>query len=193
MTGYDTLTDHELTELLRQGDELAFSRIYDRYWQPAFQACYNRLRDRERCKDIIQNIFTSLWDRRTVVQITNLPAYLHTAVKFQVLRLSGQEKRTEFIASFEELVTQPLEDSDLIGEREVLRLLQLFIDALPEKRRLIFIKRYHNNATTAEIAAELGISQKTVLNQLNNAETALRMRLAHILTLYLVLNIWLKK
>lgn len=192
MIGYDALTDLELTELLRQGDERAFGNIYDRYWQVLFQSCYNRLRDRDRCKDIIQNVFTALWDRRVQVEINNLSAYLHTAVKFQVLRIAGQSQRTDFVASFEELITEPIENSNLIEEREVLSLLRLFIDALPEKRRVIFIKRYHDNLTTAEIADQLGISQKTVLNQLNNAEVALRARLAHIMALSVMAACWLK-
>jgi RNA polymerase sigma factor (sigma-70 family) len=192
MADYDGFTDEKLTRLLRQGDQKAFGCIYDRYWQITYQACYNRLRDRDKAKDIIQNIFTSLWDRRATVQISNLSAYLHTAVKFQVLRFAGQAKRTEFVASFEGLITEPIESSDLIAEREVLHLLRLFIDALPPKRRAIFIKRYYDNYTTTQIADELGISKKTVLNQLNNAETALRIRLAQIITLSAIAFYWLK-
>jgi RNA polymerase sigma-70 factor (ECF subfamily) len=192
MAGYDAFTDKELTGLLRKGDERAFSCIYGRYWQVIFQSCNNRLRDRDMAKDIVQNVFTSLWDRRAVIEIDNLSAYLHTAVKFQVLRIAGKAKRTEFIASFEGMITEPVEKSDVIGEREVLRLLRLFIDALPAKRRAIFIKRYYNNYTTAEIAQELGISQKTVLNQLNTAETALRMRLSHIITISIIVSSLIK-
>jgi RNA polymerase sigma factor (sigma-70 family) len=193
MAVYDTLSDVELTELLRLDDKRAFSCIYDRYWKLLFRAGINRLNDRGRAQDIVQNVFTSLWDRRTEVRIENLSAYLHTAVKFQVLRLFSQSGRTQFLASFEELITQPVESNNPIEEREILRLLQLFIDALPQKRRAIFIKRYQENYTTAEIADELGISKKTVLNQLNNAETALRIRLTHLLTVSIVVAFFLKK
>ncbi|MFI5163245.1 MAG: RNA polymerase sigma factor [Sphingobacteriales bacterium] len=192
MTGLDALSDHELTELLRQDDARAFSCIYDRYWKDTYQVCYNRLRDRGQCQDIVQNIFTALWDRRTQVDIKDLQAYLHTAVKFQVLRLAQRATRIEFIGTFEQLITEPTEKGDLIAEREILRLLQLFIAALPEKRRVIFIKRYTQNYSTAEIAEELGISRKTVLNQLNNAETILRARLSHLVTISILVGYWLK-
>lgn len=193
MASYDTLTDIELTEMLRQGDRDSFSCIYDRYWKILFQACYNRLRDHGRSQDIVQNIFTSLWDRRRDVQIDNLAAYLQTAVKFQVIKLAGQVGRTRFVASFEELITEPIDKHDPIVERELMHLLQLFIDALPSKRRAIYIKKYQQNYTTAQIAEELGISKKTVLNQLNNAETALRIRLAHVLALSVLIVSFAKK
>lgn len=193
MSAYHILTDQELVELLGQGDEQAFSCIYDRYWKVIFQSCYNRLRDREQSQDIVQNVFTSLWDRREKIKINNLPAYLQTAVKFQVLRIVSQAKRTKSVATFEELVTEPIEMHNQIEEREVLRLLQLFLDALPEKRRAIFIKRYREDYTTAQIAQELGITQKTVLNQLYNAEIALRIRLSTLLSLFTMTAFWLKK
>lgn len=193
MNAYNTLTDQQLTELLRLDDEVAFNIIYDRYWKSIYQACYNRLGDRERSKDIIQDIFTSLWNRRTEIGIDNLSAYLHTAVKFQVLRIASRSSRTIFVPSFEQLITQPIDNNNPVEEREVLQLLQLFIDALPEKRRLIFMMRYRENKSTAAIAAELGISRKTVLNQLNNAETALRARLSQILALSLLTAFWLNQ
>jgi RNA polymerase sigma-70 factor (ECF subfamily) len=193
MIDLNVLSDHELTELLRQDDVRAFNCIYERHWKDTYQTCYNRLRDRAQSQDIVQNIFTALWDRRTEVEINNLQAYLRTAVKFQVLRLAGRAVRLEFVDTFEKLITEPVDNGDLIIEREILSLLKLFIDALPEKRRAIFTKRYGENKSTAEIAEELGISQKTVLNQLNTAETALRMRLTHLLTVAAIATYWLKK
>lgn len=193
MNAYNTLTDQQLTELLRQDDEGAFSFIYDRHWKSIYQACYNRLGDRELSKDIIQDIFTSLWNRRADIGIDNLSAYLHTAVKFQVLRVASRSTRTIFVPTFEQLITQPIDDNNPVEEREILHLLQLFIDALPEKRRIIFNMHYRENKTTAAIAAELGISQKTVLNQLNNAEIALRARLSQILTLSILTTFWLNQ
>lgn len=193
MAVQNDLSDTQLTELLQQGDARAFSIIYDRYWKPIYQTCYNRLRHADQSKDLVQNVFISLWDRREVVQIENLSAYLHTAVKFQILKLAEKSNRIEFLSTFENLINEPVEKNDVVEEREILRLLQLFIDALPEKRRAIFIKRYQQNYTTAEIAGEMGITQKTVLNQLNNAETALRIRLAHLSALSIVAGFWLKK
>ena len=191
MAAYDTLTDLELTELLRQGNERAFTSIYRRHWNEVYLSAYNRLRDRTQCQDLVQNVFTTLWDRRDDADIHNLAAYLHTAARFQAIKFAGRQRGSSILLdTFEELMASPEQTDDLLIEKELLHLLHLFVDALPAKRRAIFIMRYTDNRTTAEIAEEMGIAQKTVQNQLNNAEIALRTRLAHILSLSVLISFW---
>ncbi len=72
---------------------------------------------------------------------------------------------------------------DLVLEKEILALMRVWIAALPAKRREIFLLHYTEDLTTKEISEYLGISQKTVQNQLNTASQALRFRLAHFLSL----------
>ena len=55
------------------------------------------------------------------------------------------------------------------------------IDNLPEKCREIFVKSRFENKKNAEIAAELGISEKTVENQMTIALKKLRTDLQHYL------------
>ena len=54
-------------------------------------------------------------------------------------------------------------------EKELEELAQSWIDALPEKRRKIFLLHFRENLSTKEIAEKLGITQKTVQNQLGTA------------------------
>ncbi len=173
--------DHVLFDLLKQGDEAAFVQIYKRYWKELYQAAYKRLPEKERCQDIIQNIFTDLWNRRTELDLENPAAYLHTAVRFQVLKQFARSPKTNpLLQSFETELISPLQtDGDLL-EQEVKHLINLFIEALPPKRREIFILHYFEGLSTAKIAVQLNISQKTVQNQLNNAAQALKFRLTHL-------------
>ncbi len=189
MTPSQTYTDEQLLKMLKEGSENAFTMIYYRYWDSLYYASLKRLKDFELCRDIVQNVFTSVWDRRGALEIDNLKAYLYGAVRFQVLKAVGRDSGSSyFIESFTELVTAPEHADNLVLEREIQRLLQHFIDALPEKRRVIFLKRYMENFSTQEIAMQLGVSRKTVQNQLNNAEVALRSRLVHFLSLALVVS-----
>jgi RNA polymerase sigma-70 factor (ECF subfamily) len=40
---------------------MAFDEIYERYWSKLYAYAYNRLRDKETCEEIIQEVFVSLW------------------------------------------------------------------------------------------------------------------------------------
>ncbi|WP_293789004.1 sigma-70 family RNA polymerase sigma factor [uncultured Pedobacter sp.] len=179
--------DDSLFDLLKQGDEVAFSKIYNLYWAELYNAAYKRLPEREKCQDIIQNIFTDLWNRKAELDLENPVAYLHTAVRFQVLKHIARSPKSSFFGkSFENELISPLQADGMLLEREVAALLELFIKALPEKRRNIFIMHYFEGLSTAKIAFELHVSQKTVQNQLTTATQALRLRLTQLFLLVLV-------
>lgn len=170
-----------LFALLKQGDETAFEKIYKRYWVELYNSAYKRLPEKEKCKDIIQNVFADLWNRRNETDIENPAAYLHTAVRFQVLKQITRSPKNSFIAThFETELISPLSSDDCILEKEAKTLIELYISALPEKRRNIFVMHYYEGLSTANIALKLNVSRKTVQNQLTNASHGLRFRLTHL-------------
>ncbi|HKG08123.1 MAG TPA: sigma-70 family RNA polymerase sigma factor [Pedobacter sp.] len=189
MAAYSAYTDQELLALMKQGDQSAFTDIYRKYWTDIYQSAYKRLRDKEQCQDIVQSVFASFWDRREGLHVNDLAAYLHTSVKFQVLKyVSRKPQQTEFLGSFEELISSPEHADDPLLEKEIVTLLQLYVESLPKKRREVFIMHYTEGLSTREIAERLGVSQKTVQNQINTVNTALRMRLAQFLTIAIVVQ-----
>lgn len=193
MINLDLLSDRELTLLLKQDDCSAFSKIYERYWQDLYNTAYKRSRNRELCQDIVQNVFTDLWNRRETLTIEDLPAFLHTAIRFQVFKqVTRQPEQASFLDLFEEIIMSPAHADDMILEKEIVALMQTWIEALPAKRRKIFLLHYTEDLSTKEIAEHLGVSQKTVQNQLNTASQSLRTRLAHFLSLSVVVAFMLK-
>jgi len=72
---------------------------------------------------------------------------------------------------------------DPILEKEIMDLLGYWIAALPAKRRQIFLMHYIEDLSTRDIAERIGVSRKTVQNQLNTASQSLRVRLAHFISL----------
>ena len=179
--------ESSLFALLKQGDDSVFEKIYKRYWVELYNAAYKRLPEKEKCQDIIQNVFADLWTRRGELSIESPTAYLHTAVRFQILKQVSRNPKNSFISSqFEKDLISPLAtDSDVL-EKEVKALLDLYIVALPEKRRNIFLMHYFEGLSTANIAIKLNVSKKTVQNQLTTASHSLRFKLTHLF-LYVVI------
>lgn len=183
-----TVDEQILFALLREGDESAFEQIYKLYWTQLFNTAYKRLPEKEKCNDIIQNVFTDLWNRRATLDLDNPSAYLHTAVRFQVLKqVSRNPKNNAFTESFETELISPLTTDGEVLEKEVKVLIELFIKALPQKRRDIFLMYYFKGLSTAQIANQLNVSQKTVQNQLATASNALRLRLTQLFLSMLIL------
>jgi len=193
MPSYLNFSDNALLQLVKQDDKGAFTQIYQRHWQPLYSAVFKRTKDKEQCQDIVQNVFADLWTRRYSLIIDNVPAYLHTAVKFQLYKqISRQPAAALFLDSFEEIITSPMAADDMVKEKEIQHIINLWLAALPERRRQIFILHYQEELSTREIADRLGISQNTVQSQIYTASQSLRTRLAHFLSITVLLTILVK-
>lgn len=174
---YSDFPDNHLLKLMIAGDQSAFSAIYRRHWPALYNAAFKRLNNHFHCNDVLQNTFIDLWTRRDELEIENLTAYLHGAVRFQVYKIVHKQQRyTAFFDSFNHIMTGPDCDEALL-DKELKDLFDSWILALPEKRREIFKMHYEMYFSTSEIAEKLDISQKTVQNQLNRASTLLRSKL----------------
>jgi len=175
-------SDEDLLHLLRQGDRDAFNTIYERYWQTMYQSASRMLNLPEQAEDLVQDLFINLWVKRADYDIENLPAYLRKAVKSRVLNYIVRDQgKGSFFEPFESILGASFQAEELIREKELLELVAAYIRSLPAKRRAIFLLHYNQQLNTAEIARALGISQKTVQNQLNTAIQGLRSSVATFL------------
>src|ERR1700753_2205676 len=94
MSVYHELSDFELTSMIRQDDHLAYRELYYRYTEVLYSHAYARLQDREEARDVVQEVFSKLWIKRSSIEFqVNIAGYLYTAVRNRVLNLYAQEKR----------------------------------------------------------------------------------------------------
>jgi RNA polymerase sigma-70 factor (ECF subfamily) len=178
-------TDTKLLELLAQDNRDAFDALYDRYWELLFLAAFRRLKDKEQCRDIIQDVFIDLWCRRGQVVINNVKAYLLTAVRFQVYKLVAKEKAgPAFFELYETIAASTFGAEGALLEKEFMEHVKVWIDELPEKKRTIFLLHTQHDRSTKEIAHELSLSQKTVQNQLGSTISRLRLHIASFFMMF---------
>jgi RNA polymerase sigma-70 factor (ECF subfamily) len=178
-------TDTKLLELLAQDNRDAFDALYDRYWELLYNAAYKRLKDKEQCKDIIQDVFVDLWCRRGQVTISHVKAYLLTAVRFQIYKLVAREKAgPAFFELYETIEASTSGAEGTLIEKELMDHVKAWIDELPEKKRQMFLLHTQHDKSTKEIANELSLSQKTVQNQLGATIYRLRLHIASFFMMF---------
>jgi RNA polymerase sigma-70 factor (ECF subfamily) len=182
----DNFQDKELLSLMAQDDHEAFEQLYKCYWLEMYDSAYRRLKNKKQAEDIVQEVFLSLWLRRRKQNIDNLPAYLHTAVKFRVFNYVERNlSHKSFYDPFVEIaLSSKGTDSSLI-EKELYNLLIAYINTLNEKKKEIFRLHFVENKSTKEIAEQLKIPRKTVQNQLRSIALDVRSRIAPILILFI--------
>lgn len=171
-----------LLEKVKDGCKHAFELLFEKYWEKAYSDAYKRLKNEADAKDIVQEIFTKIWINRQTQTIENFPAYLHVAIRNNVMKLLSKQKPIHpFFDMLENIPGKHLEaDSNLLWN-EFLKSYEGLLGKLPPKRQEIFRLHYHENQTTSNISARLGISRKTVQNQLGKAVQSLKVAL-HIIS-----------
>lgn len=189
MPSYPDYSETELLLLLRQKDHAAFNEIYNRTWEDLYKTAHRRLQDAEVCKDIVHDVFADLWNKGDQKNINNLLPYLHTAVRYKIYTWLAKGNSTpHFVEPFEAMATAHHTADSWFNAHELERLITLWLDTLPAKRRLIFELHYHDELSTKDISEQLNISQKTVQNQLLNSIHGLKGYLTHYLTLAVILS-----
>ncbi|WP_183573621.1 RNA polymerase sigma-70 factor [Mucilaginibacter sp. X5P1] len=181
-----TLSDQEILSLIGKDDRAAFGELYSRYWRSLYQTAWNVLRDQESCMEVIQEVFVWLWDHRSGLQINSLPSYLKAAVKYKVTDILRSNKvREACFVNLDELdAANLLFDDDPLELKELKTVIAQMSAKLPARARLIFELSRNEQLSNREIATKLGISEKTVENQITIALKKLRVALGSV-------SIWL--
>ena len=78
------MPDEELQKLIFEGNDAAFSIIFNRYWKRLYAYALKIYKDEAVCEDIVQEIFISFWKNASSTVILNLEAYLFRAVKYKI-------------------------------------------------------------------------------------------------------------
>jgi RNA polymerase sigma-70 factor (ECF subfamily) len=175
MQYFNQYTDGELLHLLADGSSEAFTEIYNRYWKKLFAVAAARIQDMEEAEEIVQEIFVSLWKRRSELQITTaLDRYLVVSVKYRVIKVLGRRYQgRKYMNSLHE----GLEDDSTqqwLAFEELQERLEALVSGLPEKCQLVYRLSREQGYTQQQIAQELRISEKTVEAHLGKALKALR-------------------
>ena len=167
-------SDAELIDRIKIDDKSAFSTIYNRYWEKLYLLAYTILKDNHAAEDIVQDVMISFWTRRNEIEIDNINSYLYQCVRFQVFKLIKKNKNMLLtpVSEIDLVVFNPAESNFQL--EYINRSLLNVVEKLPARCREVFLLRRVKDLSIKEISEKLGISPKTVENQLTIALKRIR-------------------
>lgn len=181
MPPYSTINDEGLFSRLKADDEGAFREIYERYFEYLFVQAYRRLNNKEEARDVVQETFTVLWDKREQIFITgSLAAYLFSAVRNRILNIiSRKHVQSTYISSLQRFLDSGICETDhLVRSNQLKALIEKEMAALPGKMKQVFSLSRDKHLSHKEIATELNLSEQTVKKQVTNAIKILKSKLS---------------
>lgn len=178
--------------------ELTATKIYsDIEFEQLFKAHYKALhaysnmilKDTYVAEEVVQSMFLRFWEKRKLLNVqSSIKAYLYKCVYNDSLNVLKHEKIKTKYQHFTERTMNRYGDSAAV-KIELTELQSKLSDALndlPEQCRVVFQMSRYEELKYREIADKLGISIKTVENQMGKALRILRMSLVDFLVLLLI-------
>jgi RNA polymerase sigma-70 factor, ECF subfamily len=169
---------------LRRGEPEALDELLRGYWQAlVLYAGHLSEGELDAAEDLVQEAFMRLWERRSSWRPGSDPA----AVLYTIVRnLALNERRTRRTrALILRRVTLPPAAPPTPGEElengELARAIREAIEALPTRRREVFLLARFHGLSYAQIAETMAVSPQTVANHMSAALAALRARLGPLL------------
>lgn len=190
----EKLSDHDLIEATRNGDEQAFAEIVERYRNQITNFLFRFLNDYDEAVDLAQETFVRVYFAidRYHTQFA-FSTYIYRIASNLAISEIRRRKRRKLLSltglfqteedgevEFQPADTRSLPDADLI-ESEKSRVIAKAIAALPEKYRVAIILREIEEKSYDEIAEIMDLGLGTTKSRINRARGLLKAKLGDYL------------
>ncbi|MBN1819837.1 MAG: RNA polymerase sigma-70 factor [Prolixibacteraceae bacterium] len=162
--------DTVLIERLKDGEVLAFDLLFKKYSQKLYRFSFSLLKNEEDSREIIQETFFRVWkNRNSIDSRKSFKSFLFTIsynliIDQMRLRIKDQEFKKNLAEHFKNI---QLENVPATDYKQLENKIQIIVEKLPEKRKMIYKMSREDGLSHKQIAEKLNISVKTVENQIN--------------------------
>lgn len=179
--------DDYLIERLVNQDEAAFEQVFKKHFKSLHAYACTIIREENAAEEVVQQVFFKLWERSKRLSILgSVAAYLYRSVYNESLNyLKHKKVRSGYQQYAQYSLKNETHNDDSHSLKELESKLHKALNELPEQCRTIFQLSRFEELRYREIAERLGISVKTVENQMGKALKILRTKLVEFLPLTL--------
>lgn len=167
-----------------RGDEAAFDALFGALYAPLCRFARGFVGTAHEAEELVEDLFLKLWADRDRLQVRgSVSSYLYVAVRHRALnhltRLKVARRHAQSAQQDAEWEARHASNAaeEHLREDELYASVRAAVDELPPRSRQAYLLYYQHHLSYAEIAAIMGISVKTVENQLSRALKALWLRL----------------
>lgn len=158
----------ELIVRLQQDDVNAFDTLYHTYHNSLYSNIYKLTRQADSSKDILQEVFISLWEKRLSIDPEQSVGGWLFVVSYNKSVTFLKKRLREFVLIAKHKVSSPEFEKELQNEHQLVLLEEAIKKLSPQKRKVFELCKLEGKSYD-ETASEMGISKHTVKEYLSGA------------------------
>lgn len=180
------------TEKVKQGDSAAFRSFFECFY-PKLMALACRFVDEHAAKDLVQEVFTSYWERKREIEAENIQSFLYKWLQNSCINylkhrmvVSEYESSVQIAEARIAFLASRTDTNDVLKQiinQDLQQIIELSVNKLPPKCAQAFRLCYFEDRSHKEIAEIMHISPRTVEGHIRQAVGFLRDDLRSLLTL----------
>jgi RNA polymerase sigma-70 factor (ECF subfamily) len=186
-----------LISSLKSGETDAYEYIYDTYYKALLSYIHRIVNNNAVAHDIVQEAFIGLWENRKKIMVSPV-AFLYKSAYNKALNTVHHRRIVEKYETamakdiyFQKVIQRPEAELNLI-ENDFNKMIEIAKSKLPQRCREIFDMSRECEMCNSDIAKKLGISTKSVENQMTIAINRIKKNMKKILdgSLLLLILFW---
>ncbi|WGQ12374.1 RNA polymerase sigma-70 factor [Pedobacter gandavensis] len=173
----EQLEDKELLTKLKEGDELAFVKIYNQYRNKVYNYAYQLSKSTDTAEEIVQEVFIRIWQKREQINTDfSFQGYIKKITLNHVLNHLKKIAREKALQEevFLHIAENRNRTEDKLLEKELRKIYEEAVAQLPAQKKLIYQMVRTEELSHEEIAIKLSISKNTVKNHMVEASKFVR-------------------
>lgn len=177
MNELKNISDENLALLIKGEEKEAFSELFERYAPRIFKFALSYLKDRNDAEEIVQNVFLKIWEKRNSVKASKSIKSL--LFKITVNKIYDFIRRKNIEHKFQNytLLNQSKNENNswnYVIYKELQQTIFTLVTRLPRQQQKIFNLSKMEGLSNDEISVKLGLSKRTVENDLYRAVSFLK-------------------
>jgi RNA polymerase sigma-70 factor, ECF subfamily len=176
--------EKEYIRALRDGNHKAFEKIFICYFKRVKLFICGIIKSEADAEELAQEVFVKLWTNREALEIDKpFGGYLYTIAKNAAFNLLKHKSVKQSYAECNHLANDVATPEEVLFAREINLLIEMTVSEMPIQRQKIYRYSRERGLSNSDISEKLGISKKTVENQLSLALHEIR----KIISLFFIL------
>ncbi len=165
-----------LLQQIAEGNEKAFSRIVEHYWNNIYSQALAYLKSSYAAQDVVQEVFIKVWEKRkSFTDIDRFDSFLFIIARNHII----SELRKKIMLPVNDDLEKTLKEENntpdkTLSFKQSHEMVVKAIDLLPRQQKIAFLLSRDEGLSYEEIAIRMQLSKETIKKHIGRALNFLR-------------------